>query len=272
MTERARIEEAVAAIRRRTAAAPEIGVILGSGLGALADGAEAPAALAYGEIPHFPVSTAAGHRGRLVLGRLEGRQVALMQGRVHVYEGYTAAQVAFPVRVLAALGARTLVVTNAAGGINRDFQAGDLMIIRDHINFSGTNPLIGPNEEALGPRFPDMSRAYDPQLAALAVTVARDAGVPVRQGVYVGVSGPSYETPAELEMMARWGADAVGMSTVPEVIAARHAGARVLGLSAITNVATAPEPPTHEAVLQAARALEPRFVRLVRGILRALAG
>ncbi|HKV45806.1 MAG TPA: purine-nucleoside phosphorylase [bacterium] len=266
------IADAVAEIRRRTPLAPPLGVIFGSGLGALADQGEAEVVLPYGEIPHFPVPTAAGHRGRLILGRLGGRACALMQGRVHVYEGYTAAQVVFPVRVLAALGVRTLIVTNAAGGIAPGLRAGDLMVITDHINFSGTNPLIGPNDETLGPRFPDLSRAYDPALVALAVEVARAAGMTLQRGVYIGVSGPSYETPAELAMMARWGADAVGMSTIPEVIAARHAGVRVLGLSAITNAAAGGEAATHEAVLRAAHALEPRFVRLVRGIIETLPG
>jgi purine-nucleoside phosphorylase len=269
MTERARISEAVAAIRRSSGVAPGVGVILGSGLGALGDSVESEVALPYAEIPHFPVSTASGHRGRLVLGRLEGKPVALMQGRVHVYEGYTAAQVAFPVRVLAALGVRVLLVTNAAGGINREFRPGNLMVITDHINFFGTNPLIGPNDDALGPRFPDMSRAYDPALVSLALEAARAEGITIQQGVYVGVSGPSYETPAEIEMMARWGADAVGMSTVPEVIVARHAGVRVVGLSAITDVVGA-EPVTHDAVLRVAREMEPRFVRLVRRIVRDL--
>jgi purine-nucleoside phosphorylase len=265
------LDEAVAAVRRRSGSAPDVGIILGSGLGALADEAAVEAALPYAEIPHFPVSTAAGHEGRLVLGRLERTAVVMMRGRVHLYEGYTAAQVAFPVRVMAALGARTLVVTNAAGGIARTFRPGDLMVITDHINFTGTNPLIGANDDALGPRFPDMTGAYDPDLVALALQAARDEGVSLRRGVYVGVSGPSYETRAELAMMARWGAAAVGMSTVPEVIVARHAGMRVLGISAITNVVRGAEPPSHEAVLRAAREMEPRFVRLVRGVVRRLA-
>lgn len=271
MTDRICIDEAVAGIRPRAdAAVPLVGIILGSGLGGLADAAAVDAAIPYAEIPHFPVSTASGHRGRLVLGRLEGKQVAMMQGRAHLYEGYTAAQVTFPIRVLVALGVRILLVTNAAGGLARGFQPGDLMAITDHINFMGTNPLIGPNDDALGPRFPDLSRAYDPDLLAVALEAARDEGVPLRRGVYLAVSGPSYETPAELTMMARWGADAVGMSTVPEVIVARHAGLRVLGISAITNVAGGAEPPSHEAVLRGARELEPAFVRLVRRIVRDL--
>jgi len=273
MLGRTQIEESVSAIRKKGgAASPGVGIVLGSGLGSLADTADVDTAIPYAEIPHFPLSTASGHRGRLILGRLEGTRVAIMQGRVHLYEGYTAAQVTLPIRVLAALGAGTLIVTNAAGGITQGFRPGDLMVITDHINFMGTNPLVGPNDEALGPRFPDLSRAYDPALVAAAVQAARDEGVPIRQGVYVGVCGPSYETHAELAMMARWGADAVGMSTVPEVIVARHAGVRVLGISAITNVAGGSEPPSHDAVLRAAREMEPRFVRLVRRIVRDLPG
>jgi purine-nucleoside phosphorylase len=270
MTDRARIDEAVATIRRRTGIPfPQLGIILGSGLGSLADAAATDVVIPYADI-RLPVPTASGHPGRLVLGRLEDRPVIMMQGRVHLYEGYTSAEVTLSIRVLAALGVRTLIVTNAAGGITRTFQPGDLMVITDHINFTGTNPLIGPNDEALGPRFPDLSGAYDPDLVVLALRAARDERVPVRQGVYLAVSGPSYETPAELTMMARWGADAVGMSTVSEVIVARHAGIHVLGLSAITNVAGGAEPPSHEAVLRAARDLEPHFTRLIRRIVRDL--
>ena len=273
MTSRAHIEAAVAAIRTHAkSASPRAGVVLGSGLGSLAEAADADAVIPYAEIPRFPISTAPGHRGRLVVGRLEGQAVAIMQGRAHLYEGYAAAEVTFPIRVLAALGVRTLIITNAAGGIAPAFRPGELMVITDHINFTGTNPLIGPNDDALGPRFPDLSQAYDPALVAVAMQASRDEGVPVRQGVYLAVSGPSYETPAEVSMMARWGADAVGMSTVPEVIVARHAGLRVLGLSAITNVVRGPAPPSHEAVLRAAGELEPRFVRLVRRIVRNLPG
>jgi purine-nucleoside phosphorylase len=271
IAERPRIEEAVASIRRRTGAVRHLGIVLGSGLGPLVDEVAVDAALPYAEIPHFPVSTAAGHEGRLVLGRLEQTAVAVMQGRAHLYEGYTAAQVAFPIRVMAALGVRTLIVTNAAGGITRRLKPGDLMVITDHINYMGTNPLIGPNDDALGPRFPDLSRAYDPDLVALAIRAGRDEGISLRTGVYLAVSGPSYETPAELAMMARWGAAAVGMSTVPEVIVAGHAGIRVLGISAITNVAHGAEPPSHDAVLRAAREMEPRFVRVVRRVVRRLA-
>ncbi len=270
----ARVAEAAAAVGGRWSGTPEVGIILGSGLGALAEAVTAPVAVPYREIPHFPVPGAAGHAGALVLGRLEGREVAIMRGRCHLYEGYSAQEVTFPVRVLARLGARVLIVTNAAGGLNPAFQAGDLMLISDHINFTGTNPLVGPNDEALGPRFPDLSAAYDPALRAAAERVASAESVPVRTGVYAGVLGPSYETPAEIAMLRGWGADAVGMSTVAEVIAARHAGLRVLGISAITNAAAGPAsgPVSHDAVLRAARALEPRFVRLMRRIVRELPG
>jgi purine-nucleoside phosphorylase len=272
MTLRDRLARALDVVRARLSQVPEIGIVLGSGLGALAEGIDAEAVLPYAEIPHMPVPSAAGHRGRLVAGRLEGRAVAALDGRCHLYEGYTADQVAFPIRLLAAWGVRTLLVTNAAGGINRAFRRGDLMLITDHINFTGTNPLVGPNDDAVGPRFPDMSAAYAPGLRALADRAARAEGILLRAGVYAGVLGPSYETPAEIEMLARWGADAAGMSTVTEVIAARHAGMHVLGLAAITNVVgpAIPEPTTHDDVLAAAQELAPRFVRLVRRIVRDL--
>ena len=266
-----RINEAVAAIRRRARTTPQLGIVLGSGLGALVDEASVEATLPYAEIPHFPASTAAGHEGRLVLGHLENAAVAMMQGRAHLYEGYTAAQVAFPIRVMATLGVSTVILTNAAGGLARAFVPGDLMVITDHINFMCANPLIGPNDDALGPRFPDMSTAYDPDLVALALQAGREEEVSLRQGVYVAVSGPSYETRAELSMMAQWGAAAVGMSTVPEVIVARHAGMRVLAISAITNVVHGDHSPSHEAVLRAAREMQPRFVRVLRRVVRRLA-
>jgi purine-nucleoside phosphorylase len=269
---RRKMEEAAAEVRRRVPFEPKLAVILGSGLGSLADHIEAVGSVPYAEIPHFPASTVAGHAGRLVLGWLEGKPVAAMQGRVHLYEGYTAQEVVFPVRVLYALGCRTLLVSNAAGGLNREWRAGDLMVITDHINFQGTNPLVGPNDESLGPRFPDMSRPYDRELVELAERCAVEERVVLRRGVYVAVLGPSYETAAELRMLRGFGADAVGMSTVPEVIAARHLGMRVLGLTAITDMATGEsvQPVTHEEVLRVARELEPRFVRLVRRIVREL--
>ncbi len=272
MTWAARALEAAVAIKQRADRAPEIGIILGSGLGALARDVRADASIPFGEIPHVLPTGVEGHAGRLVIGTLEGRAVAVLQGRAHFYEGHPIAGVVFPVRVLHALGARILIVTNAAGALNREWAAGDLMVISDHINFMGTNPLIGPNEDDLGPRFPDMSAAYDPAIVALAEQAARELGITLRKGVYVGVPGPSYETPAELRMFARWGADAVGMSTVHEAITARHAGMRVLGLSAITDMATGEtvSTVTHEEVIATARRIEPNFVRLVRRLVATL--
>jgi purine-nucleoside phosphorylase len=268
----AQVQAATEAVHRRWMRVPDVALILGSGLGTLADHIDAEASLPYDEIPHFPRPTVEGHRGRLVLGSLAGRTVAALQGRAHYYEGHAVAEIAFPVRVLHAMGARTLIVTNAAGGLNPAFRPGDLMIISDHINFTGTNVLIGPNADAWGPRFPDMSAAYDPAIAAVAEGVARAMHLALRRGVYVGVTGPSYETPAELRMMAQWGGDAVGMSTVHEVIAARHAGMRVLGISAITNLATG-QPGlvvTHDEVVAVTSRIEGRFVELVTNIIAAL--
>jgi purine-nucleoside phosphorylase len=272
MTWARRALEAANAIRRRADRTPDAAIILGSGLGAVADHVRADAVIPFAEVPHFPRTSVEGHHGRLIIGTLDDRAVAVMQGRAHLYEGYTIAEVAFPVRVLSALGAPILIVTNASGGLNRHFAAGDLMVIADHINFMGTNPLVGPNEDGLGPRFPDMSEAYDRLLIALAEAAAAETGVALRKGVYIGVLGPSYETPAELRMMARWGADAVGMSTVHEVITARHIGMRVLGLSAITDMATGEGQVkvTHEDVLATGRRIEPEFVKLLRRIVSRL--
>jgi purine-nucleoside phosphorylase len=267
-----RIAAAAAFIRTRSTLRPSIAIVLGSGLGALAGQITADATIAYADIPGFPRSTVEGHAGRLILGRLEEKPVVAMQGRVHFYEGYTIQDVVFPLRVMRALGAQVLLVTNASGGINRLWRRGDLMIIADHIHFVGTNPLIGPNDPALGPRFPDMSQAYDPQFIEVAERSALVEGIPVRKGVYVGVHGPSYETPAELRMFGRWGGDAVGMSTTSEVITARHMGMRVLGLTAITDMATGEEvlPVTHEEVIATAKEIEPKFIRLVSRIVRDL--
>ncbi|MGY0209244.1 purine-nucleoside phosphorylase [Bacillus subtilis] len=209
---------------------PEIGLILGSGLGVLADEIENPVAIPYEDIPHFPVSTVEGHAGQLVFGDLEGKRVVAMQGRFHFYEGYSMEQVTFPVRVLKLIGVETLIVTNAAGACNENFNPGDLMIITDHINFFGTSPLIGKNANEFGTRFPDMSEAYDKQLVKLTEQVASDLGLNVQKGVYFGNTGPTYETPAEVKMARLLGGDVVGMSTVPEVIVARHSDMRVLGL------------------------------------------
>lgn len=272
MTLSERIEQAARFVRTRSTLRPSIAIVLGSGLGGLAGEITPDAAVPYAEIPEFPRSTVEGHAGRLILGRLEGKPVAVMQGRVHFYEGYTLQEVVFPLRVMKALGAGVLLVSNAAGGINRLWRRGDLMVIADHIHFMGSNPLMGPNDPALGPRFPDMSQAYDPEFIEIAERAALAEGIPMRKGVYLGVHGPSYETLAELRMLGRWGADAVGMSTTTEVIAARHMGMRVLGLTAITDMATGEQvlPVTHDEVIATAREIEPKFIRLVRRIVREL--
>jgi purine-nucleoside phosphorylase len=232
----AELTEAAAFVRARSPLQPAIGLVLGSGLGAFAKSLTDAVAIPYGEIPHFAPSTAAGHRGELVVGRAEGVPVAVMAGRVHLYEGYPVSQVVFPVRVLARLGVTTLVLTNAAGSVNVDFKPGELVILSDHLNLTGTNPLTGPNVDELGPRFPDMTDAYDPALRAIAEDACAKAGVTARAGVYLGLAGPSYETPAEIRMARALGADVVGMSTVLEVIAARHLGLRCLGISCVTNM------------------------------------
>jgi purine-nucleoside phosphorylase len=250
---------------------PEVALILGSGLGDLADAIDDPVTLPYSEIPGFAVSTVSGHRGRLVAGRLEGVDVVAYQGRYHAYEGHAPADLAVPVRTAAALGARYLVVTCAAGGVNRGYDAGTLMLLSDHLNLMGRNPLVGP-VRAGETRFPDMTDAYDPALRALARGVARDLGIEIQEGVYAAVLGPSYETPAEIRMLEGMGADAVGMSTVPEVIAARALGLRVLGIALITNAAAgiAGAPLDHGEVLEAGVDAASRFQSLVRGILARL--
>jgi purine-nucleoside phosphorylase len=270
------IEKIMAArdyIQARTQITPQIAVILGSGLGALADEVQVEAVFPYHEIPGFPVSTVAGHAGRLVMGTLAGKKVAVMQGRFHYYEGYPMSLVIFPVRVMHALGVNSLIVTNAAGGLNLDFNPGEVMLIIDHINAMGNNPLIGPNEDEIGPRFPDMTYSYAPDLRALTLNVAKREQILLRQGVYVATSGPTFETPAERRHFRIIGADAVGMSTVPEVIAANHAGMRVLGMSAITNKATGEAdqlPDSHEEVLAMAKVAGEKLVRLVRKVIEAM--
>ncbi len=270
-----RLTEAVAYVRSQTALQPEVAVILGSGLGALADELEDAARIPYAAIPHFPVSTVAGHAGMLVLGRLGKRRVVAMQGRIHLYEGHTPQELAFPIRVLRALGAEVLLVTNAAGGLTPAFPAGAFMLIRDHIflpGMAGLHPLIGPNDERIGPRFPPMAGAYDVNLRRLAKAVAERLHIPLHEGVYVMVTGPSFETGAELALLRAWGADAVGMSTAPEVVVARHTGMRVLGISCITNAATpgTEEHLNHEEVLATAAAVSTQFLALMRGIIAAL--
>lgn len=263
-------EQASQYIQERINIKPKIGLILGSGLGVLADEIENAVYIPYGEIPGFPQSTVEGHAGRLVIGRLEGKEVIAMQGRFHYYEGYSLDLVTLPVRVMKKLGVEQILVTNAAGGINTRFSPGDLMIINDHINFTGRNPLIGPNDEQMGVRFPDMSQAYDAELRALAKEVAEELGISVQEGVYVGVVGPSYETPAEIRMLRTLGADAVGMSTVPEVIVAVHSGMKVLGISCISNMAAGilDKPLNHEEVVATAEQVKEKFLKLVKGILR----
>jgi purine-nucleoside phosphorylase len=267
-----RVAAAVAAIRARSPLEPEVGVVLGTGLGRLAEEIEVEAAIPYGEIRHFSPSTVESHPGRLLLGRLAGRRVAAMQGRLHRYEGYSLQQVTFPVRVLRALGAEVLVVSNACGGMNPLWSPGDVMLITDHINLLGDNPLVGPNEDELGPRFPDMSAAYDPELQRLAREVALERGIPLRRGVYVAVTGPNLETRAEYRMLRGLGADVVGMSTVPEVIVAVHAGMRVLGLSIITDACLpdALEPASLERIVATAAGAEPKLTELVRGVVERL--
>ncbi|MHB2017135.1 MAG: purine-nucleoside phosphorylase [Candidatus Xenobia bacterium] len=269
-TFKAQVEEALQSVRQRVRLQPEIGVILGSGLGDLADAVEAEAAIPFGDIPHFPVSTVPGHSGTLVMGRLAGRPVAVMRGRVHYYEGYTMAQVTFPVRLLGALGCRMLVVTNASGGISPQLSPGDFVRITDHINFMGDNPLRGPNEASWGLRFPDLSDAYDPELGEKARLAGQRVGVELKEGVFCAMSGPSYETRAEIRMLERVGGDMVGMSTVPEVIVARHMGLRVLGISCVVNVCYGPAGVTHEEVLEMAERNRPRFRAFMEAVLQAL--
>jgi purine-nucleoside phosphorylase len=266
------IADAVRAVQARMAVAPDVAVILGTGLGGLADEMRVATRIPYEEIPGFPVATVESHAGRLLLGTLAGRQVVAMQGRFHRYEGYSLQQIAFPVRVLHALGARLLIVSNACGGMHPLWSPGDLMLIADHINLLGDNPLVGPNDDRLGPRFPDMSDAYDAQLRVLARAVALEQGITLREGVYVAVPGPNLETRAEYRMLRALGADVVGMSTVPEVIAAVHAGMRVLGVSIITDqcLPDALEPATVERIIAVARAAEPKLTALIRGVLERL--
>ncbi len=273
----AQVDAAVTAIWARSQLRPRVGVILGSGLNPLAVSVEAAAIVLYTSIPGFLPTSVVGHAGQLVLGRLEGQPVAVLQGRAHFYEGHSMAQVTFPVRVLQQLGCEILIVTNAAGGLNAAFAAGDVMLITDHINLvgmAGLNPLRGPNIESFGTRFPDMSQAYDLQLQTLARQAAADAAIELHTGVYICLAGPSYETPADLRFLRLIGADAVGMSTVPEVTVARHGGLRVLGLSGISNVLPAPGSPavetTHEEVLAAGQKLVPRMEGIIRGVLKRL--
>lgn len=266
------IDAAVAAVRARTSRTPRVGMILGSGLGPLADAVENPDYISYDDLPDWPVSTVIGHSGRLVIGELEGQTVLVMQGRVHFYEGYSMSQIGLPVRVMARMGLETMFVTNAAGGVNPDYVPGDLMMLNDHVNLigmSGNNPLRGPNLDEFGPRFPDMSQPYDRELQQLARASAADAGFEIQEGVYVSLAGPSFESPADLRYLHTIGIDAVGMSTVPEVIVARHSGMRVLGVSGISNKSNLDGETitTHEEVLEAGQVIVPKLTALLRGVL-----
>ena len=267
-----RVEETAAAVRARGGRLPETAIVLGSGLGDFADTLLDAIATPYGELPHWPASKVVGHAGRLVIGDVQGKRVAALSGRAHFYEGHDLATVVFATRVMGRLGVKQLILTNAAGGINTGFAQGALMIIDDHINLLGSNPLVGPNDDRFGLRFPDMSDVYSRRLRDVAVAAARAKGVPVSHGVYVAVHGPSYETPAEIRFLRTIGADAVGMSTVPEAIAARHMGMEVLGISCITNMAAGvlPHPLVHEEVMETARRVRGSFIALLEGIIERL--
>lgn len=263
-----RVQEAAEVIRTRLRETPRLALVLGSGLGALAESVEQAVSVAYRDIPHLPVSTAPGHAGQLVAGRLADQPVVVLSGRVHLYEGYSAEQVVFPLRVMHALGAQALVLTNAAGGVNTAFHPGTLMLITDHINLTGRNPLVGPHDAHFGPRFPDMSEVYSLRLRQLARQVAEQRDIPLAEGVYLGLLGPSYETPAEIRLARLLGADAVGMSTVMEAIAANHLGMEVLGLSCVTNMAAGilPQRLSEAEVIETAGRVRREFGALVTGI------
>ena len=269
------IDQAANVVRSRTAQRPRIGIILGSGLNSLADSVQKADTIPFGDIPNWPVSTVQGHAGRLVIGELESQSVLVMQGRVHFYEGYSISQVTLPVRVMVRLGLEIVIITNAAGGVNPDFVPGDVMLITDNLNLmgmTGSNPLMGPNIDELGPRFPDMSQAYDLKLMAAARKAASENKILLREGIYCGLSGPSFEGPADLRFLRMAGTDAVGMSTVPEVIVARHGGMRVLGFSGISNKANldGSTVTTHEEVIEAGKVITPKIEKIIRGVLRSL--
>ncbi len=269
------IDSIVAAIQHKIDVQPKIGLVLGSGLGAVADAVDSPTEISTDELEGWPRSTVEGHAGKLIIGELEGQNVCVVHGRAHFYEGNSMASVVVPVRVLKRLGAEVLIVTNAAGGVNQNFEAGDLMLITDHINFpgmAGHSPLRGPNLDDLGPRFPDMSQAYDRELQKVAREVAAEQGIELRTGVYFFLAGPLFETPAELQFLKANGADSVGMSTAPEVTAARHAGMRVLGLSGITNMTSldGSHAATHEETLSVSSLIAPKLVRLIKGVVARL--
>jgi purine-nucleoside phosphorylase len=267
-----RLAEARSFLAERITAVPELGVILGSGLGAFADLVEEKVVIPYQDIPHFPLSTVEGHAGQLVFGQVQGRLLVVMQGRFHYYEGYTMQEVTFPIRVMQALGVTGLIVTNAAGGINSAFHGGDLILIKDHLNLMGSNPLRGANLSNLGPRFPDMSEGYNLEWRQKALVIAKEVGINPQEGVYVAVSGPNYETPAEIRYLRTIGADMVGMSTVPEVIVANHGGMRVLGISCVTNMAAGilGQKLSHVEVMETAERVGKQFVNFVKELVRVL--
>jgi len=267
-----RVEEAAARIRSRCNALPETAIVLGSGLGDFSDTLLDAIATPYADLPHWPPSTVVGHAGRLVVGTVAGKRIAALAGRVHYYEGHDLATVVFATRVMARLGVGRLILTNAAGGINTAFGQGALMIIDDHINMLGSNPLIGPNDDRFGPRFPDMSEVYSARLRAIADEAARARNVSVAHGVYAAVHGPSYETPAEIRFFRKMGVDAIGMSTVPEAIAARHMGLEVLGISCISNMAAGvlPQPIVHDEVISTMQRVRSAFISLLEGIIERL--
>jgi purine-nucleoside phosphorylase len=268
-----RAESAANFIFTKTDLRPKIALVLGSGLGAFADEFETPTKIPYSEIPHFPRSTAIGHAGQLVVGKVGGIPLAGMQGRVHLYEGYSAKDVAFPIRVFARMGIKAVILTNAAGGIKREFVQGQLVVIKDHINLQGVSPLTGPNDERFGPRFPDMTVAYDRRFRELTVGEGNRNRISLYEGVYAALPGPSYETPAEIRYLRTIGADLVGMSTVPEVIAARHSGIRVLGISCVTNAAAGilDQPLDHKEVLETAERVKSQFIALLKNVIPRIA-
>ncbi len=269
------IDEITQTIRKQISIQPLVGIILGSGLNGLADSVQNAVHIPYSDLPDFPVSTVHGHAGRFVIGELDGKPVLVMQGRIHYYEGYTMGQITLPVRVMQRLGIPSMIVTNAAGGVHPDFEPGDVMLITDQLNLmgmSGLNPLMGPNLDEIGPRFPDMSQPYDREYCNLARKIAAENGIKLQEGVYAGLSGPSFESPADLRFLRLAGADAVGMSTVPEVIVARHGNMRVLGLSGISNKANLDGSTitTHEEVIEAGKVITPKIEKIIRGMLQNL--
>jgi len=274
---RAEFEAAAAFVQKNARLQPKVGIVLGSGLGQFADSVQDADTIPFNQIPHWPLSTVVGHQGQLHIGLLESQPVMVMRGRAHYYEGYPMSQITLPIRVMQLMGVKMVILTNAAGGVNKSFHAGDLMLLTDHINLlgmAGNNPLRGPNDDTLGTRFPDMSEVYDPELRGYALAAAKEAGVAIQQGVYICLSGPSFETPADVRFLRAIGVDAVGMSTVPEATVARHGGMKVLGISGISNVAndlpTAQVETSHQEVLDAGKLVVPRLEAVIRGVLKRL--